>query len=139
MISATINDHPFDWEEALPKVCIAYNTSIHATTGYSPFFLMYGREAHLPVDMVYGTQPPVSSTVDNYAQKSRKLLEESFDRVRVHLAAGHQKQKQIYDRQVHGDPYKEGDNVWLLDTVIQKGQSRKFHHPCRRYLIVTTT
>ena len=129
MISATINDHPFDWEEALPKVCIAYNTSIHATTGYSPFFLMYGREARLPVDMVYGTQPPVLSTVDNYAQKSRKLLEESFDRVRVHLAVGHQKQKQIYDRQVHGDPYKEGDNVWLLDTVIQKGQSRKFHHP----------
>ena len=68
MISTTINDHPFDWEEALPKVCLAYNTSVHATTRYSPFFLMYGREARLPVDIMYGTQSPVLSTVDDYAQ-----------------------------------------------------------------------
>ena len=44
MIATITVDHPFDWEEALPKVCIAYNTSIHSTTGYSPFYLMYGRE-----------------------------------------------------------------------------------------------
>ena len=108
---------------------MAYNTSIHSTTGYSPFFLMYGKEAHLPVDIVYGTQPSVLSTVDTYVQRCRKLLEESFDRVRVHLSAGHQKQKQIYDKRIHGDPYKVGDTVWLLDSVVDKGQSRKLHHP----------
>ena len=29
MIATITADHPFDWEEALPKVCIAYDTSIH--------------------------------------------------------------------------------------------------------------
>ena len=78
MIAITISEHPFDWEEALPKVQMAYNTSAHSTTGYSPFFLMYGREARLPVDIVCGTQSLASSTVDTYAQKSCKLLEESL-------------------------------------------------------------
>ena len=129
MIATTISEHPFDWEEALPKVQMAYNLSVHSTTGYSPFFLTYGREARLPVDIVYGTQSLASSTVDTYAQKSCKLLEESFNRVREHLLAGHQKQKHIYDKRIHGDPYKVGDTVWLLDTVVDKDKSRKFHHP----------
>ena len=71
MISTTINDNPLDWKEALPKVCMTYNTSVHATTRYSPFFLMYSREACLPVDIVYGTHSPVLSTVDHYAQRSQ--------------------------------------------------------------------
>ena len=74
MIATTISEHPFDWEEALPKVQMAYNTSVHSTTGYSPSFLMYGREARLPVDIVYGTQSLASSTVDTYAQKSGRIL-----------------------------------------------------------------
>ena len=30
---------------------------------------------------------------------------------------------------MHGEPYKDGDTVWLIDTVVDKDQSRKFHHP----------
>ena len=81
MIATTNNDHLFDWEEALPKVCMAYNTRIHSATGYSSFFLMYSKEVLLPVHIVYGTQPSVPSTVDTYFQICCKLLEESFDRV----------------------------------------------------------
>ena len=54
MLATTVADHPFGWEEALPKMCMAYNSSVHSTTGYTPFFLMYDREARLPIDIVYG-------------------------------------------------------------------------------------
>lgn len=126
MIATITTDHPFDWEEALPKVCIAYNTTIHSTTGYSPFYLMYGREPRLPIDIVYGTQSP---SPDNFVQQSHKLMEQAYHRVREHLSAGHQRQKDIYDKRVHGDPYQEGDIVWLLDPVVAEGQSKKLHHP----------
>ena len=40
----------------IPKVCLAYNTYTHPTTGETPFCLMYGCHAHLPMDLMYGTK-----------------------------------------------------------------------------------
>lgn len=39
MLATTCKDHPFDWEDHIRKVCMAYNTSTQSTTGYTPFFL----------------------------------------------------------------------------------------------------
>ncbi|KAI8488904.1 hypothetical protein Bbelb_334220 [Branchiostoma belcheri] len=46
---AYVAAHQRDWDVHLPAVRFAYNTSCHATTGFSPFFLMHGREARLPL------------------------------------------------------------------------------------------
>lgn len=40
-----------DWPRALPGTLFALRTSKHATTKYSPFFLLYGREPKLPIDV----------------------------------------------------------------------------------------
>ena len=53
MLATCTQDHPATWEDHLRGVCMAYNTSMHPTTGYSPFFLMFGREARLPVDVTF--------------------------------------------------------------------------------------
>ena len=38
MLSTTTKDHPFKWENQICKVSMAYNTSVYASTGYTPFF-----------------------------------------------------------------------------------------------------
>ncbi|KAL5502516.1 hypothetical protein EMCRGX_G009309 [Ephydatia muelleri] len=38
-----------NWDDHIEKVMFSYRTSIHASTGYAPFFLMHFREAKLPV------------------------------------------------------------------------------------------
>ncbi|KAI8487219.1 hypothetical protein Bbelb_350170 [Branchiostoma belcheri] len=49
IVSTAQCDPPFfhqrGWDTHLPGVQFAYNTSKHATTGFSPFFLLHGREA----------------------------------------------------------------------------------------------
>ena len=42
-----------DWRSYLPKLAFAYNATVNKATGYSPHFLMFGREARLPIDMVF--------------------------------------------------------------------------------------
>ena len=37
-----------DWEQYLPLVLFAYRTAVHASTGVSPFELMFGRQGHKP-------------------------------------------------------------------------------------------
>ena len=132
MLATTVADHPFGWEEALPKMCMAYNSSVHSTTGYTPFFLMYGREARLPIDIVYGVpaqQQQDETTCSTYASSMRKTLERAYERVRIKLSTGHKVQKQLYDKRVHGNEYQEGELVWLHSTVIPKGRSKKLHLP----------
>uniref|UniRef100_A0A8C7YK08 Integrase catalytic domain-containing protein n=1 Tax=Oryzias sinensis TaxID=183150 RepID=A0A8C7YK08_9TELE len=41
-----------DWHVCLPQVWYYYNTTLHQSTGESPFFLMFGREPRLPVDLL---------------------------------------------------------------------------------------
>ena len=37
MLSTAAGEHPFDWECHLRRLCLAYNTSVHPTTGHTPF------------------------------------------------------------------------------------------------------
>ncbi len=33
--------------------CLAYNTTVHTSTGKTPYFAMFGQEATLPVNWIY--------------------------------------------------------------------------------------
>ena len=48
MLSMFVNDRRDNWNELLPFVMHAYHTSVHESTGYSPFHLMMGEECSLP-------------------------------------------------------------------------------------------
>ena len=49
-----VSDHPEKWDEFIQKIYVVYNMSVHPTTGFTPFFFMFGRQAKLPVDMLCG-------------------------------------------------------------------------------------
>lgn len=47
-----VGENEDQWESYLESVLFAYRTSKQASTKYSPFFIMYGREPRLPVDLI---------------------------------------------------------------------------------------
>ena len=67
MLATTMAGHPGTWEDHTQKVLLAYNTSTQSTTGFSPFFMMFGREARLPVDLIYGQSPTPPAMVNTHA------------------------------------------------------------------------
>lgn len=107
---------------------MAYNTSSQATTGYSPFFLMFGREARLPIDVMYGPEPPETS-LPQYAQRLGGVLNEAFERVREQTGRQQERQREFYNRRVHGEPHKPGTLVWLFNPAVPQGRAKKFHRP----------
>ena len=51
MLSMFVNDRRDNWHELLPFIMHAYRTSVHESTGYSPFRLMMGEQCSLPQDV----------------------------------------------------------------------------------------
>jgi transposase InsO family protein len=49
-LRAYVNYEQDDWDTKLVAAELAYNTSEHASTGHSPFYLNYGYHPHLPLD-----------------------------------------------------------------------------------------
>ena len=63
------------------------------------------------IDIAYGTKRPAEDSTGGYATKMKRSLTEAYDGVRINLDASHRRQKEIYNKRVHGEPYKAGDLV----------------------------
>lgn len=62
------------WSQQVPYLVHAYNSTKCDATGYSPYFLMFGREARLPVGLCFGTEP--DKAVESHSRYVSKLKED---------------------------------------------------------------
>ena len=100
-----VNENQEDWDQ-LFVIPFAYRTSRQALTKYTPFFLIYGREARLLIDI---TQPKPEEdditqelTLDKRVKKMIPFQEEIHDKARDNVVKAQEKQKQQYDAKHNG-------------------------------------
>ena len=129
MMAVLVGEHHDTWEEQVRPACMAYNTSVQSTTGYSPFFLMFGREARVPFQLAYEGCTESPTSVSDYVTNLRKSLNTSYEKVRNTFNLKLARQKEFYDRKIHGEPYRKDDLVWLHSSVVPQGKSHKLHKP----------
>ena len=70
-------DKKVQWEQHLPKLLQAYNSTHLAVTGYLPHYLMLRRCLHLPVDYYFPTMSGHLLMLRRYGSTSRKLMQRS--------------------------------------------------------------
>ena len=124
MLATAVSDKPFEWEQHLRRLCFAYNTSIHPTTGFSPFSLMFGRQARMPVDIALETANAPACTVPEYVANLRTSLDAAYTHVRNQMGHRLEQQKIRYDAKTCGKPFEAGDLVWLHNPAIPCGRSK---------------
>ena len=53
MIRAHVDEDQENWDVGIAQLCHSYNTSVHETTGFTPFYIMFGRESVIPLDLMF--------------------------------------------------------------------------------------
>ena len=90
-----------DWDRHLDEVLGAYNSTRHATTGFSPYMLTRGTEKAIPLTYLY---PEFASrsfpTHDAYVDHVLARLQEIHDLVRRNTHQAQLRQKLKYDRAI---------------------------------------
>ena len=127
-VSKYCADNPRTWDEYLPYVTFVYNTTVHKTTKVTPFSLVYGQECQYPIDLFY--PKPIDHEYKDggdFATNLHETFREVQANARQVLGSTQKRRKDLYHKKVYGEPYKEGDKVWLFSP--HKAKSRKFFLP----------
>ena len=126
MIAKHATKYGDNWDEHLPYLLFAYRTKPHESTGESPFFLLYGRDARLPCEDVFSARrTPYQVDLDDYKTELTVGLAEAWRTAQDHLKKAQKGQKRAYDRQAKERKVQVGDRVMVLMPAEQTGKNRK--------------
>ena len=115
-----------EWDRNLPLLTLAYRSTVHDVTGFTPNFIMTGREMSLPLDIMMGALPTSDrKNVPEYVQSLQVRMETCFQDVRESLKKFGERQKKYYNLSIFGKEYKPGDLVYLREKTRKKQVSPK--------------
>ena len=126
MLGTLSEEEKSDWKSHLGCMTHAYNCTKHASTTYSPYYLMFGRHPRLPIDVEFGLNKPNcsdNSSKSRYIQKLRRRLNYAFLKASKYSDQQASKYKHSYDKSVKGPQLHENDLV-LVKIVAHKGRHK---------------
>lgn len=96
-----VNEQQDNWDEAIDDILFAYRTSVHATTKHTPFYLMFGRQARLPIQMELQEEGgDVEMDLEKRLEELR-AMKTAYIATAGNIKRGQEDQKRYYDAK-HG-------------------------------------
>ena len=126
MLGTLTPEQKKDWKTYVPAMVHAYNCTRNTATGYSPYYLLFGREPRLPIDVEFGlkkgetTEPPSKSTYVTQLRRRLRFAHKKAKQVADRQQARH---KELYDRRCRGAALDIGDLV-LVKKTAWKGKHK---------------
>ena len=122
MLAMFAGENHDDWDDLLPALMMAYRSSVHESTRFSPYRLMFGEECTLPMDVGLPRREsdlpdPITSP---YAVWVRDALEVAYDQVCRNSGQAVRRQKRLYDRRALRRLFAMGDWVLRYYTPAKK-------------------
>ena len=127
MLSKLVNESQDDWDSLIPQTLMAYRTATQSSTGITPYRMMFGREARLPVDLLMVGDPPNEQRQIpmEYLKEQTSKLRQAYGMARKSARVATRRYRDYYDARTSGDTYQIGDKVWRQSHVRKKGTSSK--------------
>ena len=114
MLAMFVSREHDNWDDLLPFMMLAYNTTVHTATGFTPYRLVFGEECNLPGNLVHRELRPDPPPGDpgTYASCVQQALYESYDEVRAQQQRATHRQKRNYDSKAVARAFPIG--CWTL-------------------------
>jgi len=129
-----------NWCQLLDHVTYAYNCATHASTSFSPYYLLHLRHPKVPLELLI--EKPTAAAVqsaDEFVQSTANRMRQAYAVVRGHLQAAFDRSKKRYDARLKAARFDVGDFVYYYVPRKHIGRNRKwaldnrgpFHVQCR--------
>ena len=113
MLRTLLESYKSHWKEHLSKVVHAYNCTWHESSGYSPFYLIFGRHPHLPIDLVFNLKPLVENKpYPKYVADWQSAMKEAYGIAASKCKAQGDKAKAFYDLKVRSSTWRSCFTTW---------------------------
>jgi hypothetical protein len=124
LLRSIVNVRKSTWDRYLQQAVFAYNTTPHRATGVSPFLLVHGEEARLPVELIIGS-PPEARPITDFMRGLVKHMTIASESARAASNRAQRLAKRYYDANIHSRLYKTGDVVYVQIGQIALGAPKK--------------
>jgi transposase InsO family protein len=122
MLGTMENEKKGHWKDYVSQLVHAYNCSKHDSTNYSPYYLLFGRESRLPVDIELGVYPNdngIQKPLTSYVDELREKLTYAHGIVKNNIVKRGGKNKKLYDLKVRDSTFEPGDWVLMKNVNLQ--------------------
>ena len=140
MLAKVVADNHKDWDDRLQSVMAAYRASPHDSTGFTPNFVLLGRECRAPLDLLVGPPPAEAErwgSVDAFVYHQQNVKQQAYAAVREHLGCAAERSKDRYDMRVRPVKFAAGDWVYLYCPRRRQGRNAKWTKYYSGPLLVT--
>ncbi|KAI2652210.1 Retrovirus-related Pol polyprotein [Labeo rohita] len=121
MLRTLTDTEKTDWRKSLEKMVHAYNCTRSEVTGFSPFYLLYGRSPRLPIDLLFNLQPTEGNeNYTEYVENWRERMRQAYEIASRTAEKETSRSKQGYDRRIHEVALQPGGRV-LVRNLSERG------------------
>ena len=127
MISMQLErDDQTDWDQWIPMMLFAYHSTVHSSTGYTPFHLHIGRQPRTPFDTLAETMIDTPhKSAQAYLKDLQRQMSEIHGHAQKHLLKAMETRKRAYDKKLNYLSYSKGDLVLLKQIACKPGLKPK--------------
>uniref|UniRef100_A0A8C7HDT1 Gypsy retrotransposon integrase-like protein 1 n=1 Tax=Oncorhynchus kisutch TaxID=8019 RepID=A0A8C7HDT1_ONCKI len=123
MLKTLTETQKSNWKESLNKLVYAYNCTRCEVTGYSPFYLLFGRSPRLPVDMLFGLCTEAgSSNQREYVENWKRGMEEAYAIANENAQKAAERSKKYYDTKVRSSVLQPDERVLIKNLTPEEDQ-----------------
>ena len=117
------------WSEQIDKLMFAYNATRHSSTGFSPHFLMYGREPILPLDVILNQELKAEvqrgqKTYEKFSENWKQQMHEAYNIARQKCQSVKHKTEERWNKRVIATELQPGDKVLVKNKREMGGPGK---------------